>query len=113
MLEELLVASTHRRATKAAHNIYYPSKRALTPDDQVDVLPSGVAHIVDGSAVVEAGIGGRDRPQKEHRPPHLSAEGEGARIARPGHRGGGEAGYDLTVEEHVLAGVHDHGVVHR
>lgn len=113
MLEELLAVSTQRRATKAAENISHPQKRALTPDDEVDVLASRVAHVVDSSAVVEAGISGSDRPQEEHWPPHLSAEGEGARVAGPGHGGGGEAGHDLTVEEHVLPGVHNHCVVHR
>lgn len=52
-----------------------PQKRALTPDDEVDILASRVAHVVDSAAVVEASVGGSDRPQEEHWPPDLSTEG--------------------------------------
>lgn len=104
---------TPERNQSNGEHPHHPPKRALTPDDEIDVLASGVAHVVDSSAVVEASVGGSDRPQEEHWPPDLSAEGKGARVAGPGHGGGGEAGDDLTVEEHVLPGVHDHCVVHR
>lgn len=88
-----------------------PDRRALTPDDEVDVLAGGVPHVVYGGAVVEPGVGRSDRPQEQHGPPHLSAEGEGPRVAGPGYCWGGEPSDDLTVEEHILAGVHHHRVV--
>lgn len=113
MLEELLTVITQWSAAKAKENIYHPQKRALTPDDEINVLASRVAHVVDGSAVVEASVSRSDRPQEEHRPPDLSAEGKGPRVAGPGHSGGREAGDDLTIKEHVLPGVHDYCVVHR
>lgn len=58
-----------------------PQKHALTPDDEVDILASRVAHVVDSAAVVEATISGSDRSQEEHWPPDLSTEGQGARVA--------------------------------
>lgn len=112
MLEELLRVITHQSATKAVENIYLPQKRALTPDDEIDVFASGVAHVVDGGAVVEASVSRSDCPQEEHWSPDLSAEGKLARVVEPGHGGGREAGDDLAVEEHVLPGVHNHCVVH-
>ena len=113
MSTQLLTVITHWRGTKATENVFHLQKRVLTPDNEIDVLASGVAHVVDGSAVVEASVSRSDRPQEEHWPPDLSAEGKGAGVAGPGHSGGGETGNDLTVEEHVLPGVHDHCVIHR
>lgn len=111
--KELLVMITCQCATKATENTYYPQKHPLTSDHKIDVLASGVAHVVDGSAVVEASVSRSDRSQEEHRPPDLSAQWKGARVAGPGHGRGREAGDDLTVEEHVLPRVHNHCVIHR
>lgn len=52
----------------------------LTPDNQIGVLASGVAHVVDSRAVVEARVGRGDGPQDQRRPSNLGAEGKGARI---------------------------------
>lgn len=50
----------------------------LTPDNEIDVLASRVAHIVDSRAVVEACVSRCDGPQNQCCPPNLGAEGKGA-----------------------------------
>lgn len=69
----------------------------LTPNNEIDVLASGVAHVVNSCTVVEARVGRCDSPQNQHWPSNLCAEGKLTRVTRPRHCWNRETSGDLTV----------------
>lgn len=110
----------HESSTNAGHMwqaggnlVWNRTQLLLTPDNDIDVLASRVAHIVDRCAVVESGVSRSDRPQDQRWPSDQSTEGKGSGVTHPGDSGSREARGDVTGHLQILPRIHHHCVVHR
>lgn len=85
----------------------------LTSHNEVDGSSCRVSHIVDGCAVVDAGISGSDGPESEGPASDHGPLRKGSRVPRPADCRRGEACRYLTRQRDILAWVHHVRLIHR
>lgn len=89
------------------------TSNTLTSHKEVDGSSCRVSHIVNGCAVVDAGISGSDRPESEGPTSDHGPLRERPRVPRPGDCRRGKPCRYFTWQRDILAWVHHVRLVHR